>query len=189
MENTEQNLSPPKANNNKVVHNIDSLSLDEILDENKRRNAALKSTYDPITGVGCCNSRVPYPFQGDDGTTHEHLIPEAMAAELESTPVASPHDVQLLRLRHDFEYWCATCVTILDKMSGKFVKFKLNRPQRRILQVLESQRLANKPLRLIMLKARQWGGSTLVQIYMIWIQLVLKKNWNSLICEIGRAHV
>ena len=181
MENSEQNLSPPKASN-KVVHNIDSLSLDEILDENKRRNAALKSPYDPILGVGCCNKRVPYPFHDNDGTTHEHLIPEAMAAELATMPTASPHDVQLLRFKHDFEYWCATCVTILDKMSGKFVKFKLNRPQRRVLQVLESQRLANKPLRLIMLKARQWGGSTLVQIYMIWIQLVLKKNWNSLIC-------
>ncbi len=182
MENTEQNLSPPNASNNKVVHDIDSLSLDEILEENERRNAALKSTYDPILGIGCCNSRVPYPFKDDEGNIQEFMIPESMLAELKESPPMSFHEWQLLRIKHDFEYWCATCVTILDKMSGKFKKFVLNRPQRRILKVLESQRLANKPLRLIMLKARQWGGSTLVQIFMIWIQLVLKKNWNSLIC-------
>ena len=173
MENTEQQ---------KLTHTIDALTLDEILAENARRNAALDTRYDPIDGVGCCNGRVPYLFSDDEGTVKEYYIPESMASELASTPVASHHDWQLLRFRHDFEYWCATCVTILDKISGRFVKFILNRPQRRVLQILERQRLAGEPLRLIMLKARQWGGSTLVQIYMIWIQLVLKKNWNSLIC-------
>jgi len=43
-------------------------------------------------------------------------------------------------------------------------------------------RTAGKPIRLILLKARQWGGSTLVQIYMAWIQLVHCRNWNSVIC-------
>ncbi|MFC4676823.1 hypothetical protein ACFO6W_24380, partial [Dysgonomonas termitidis] len=38
------------------------------------------------------------------------------------------------------------------------------------------------PIRVILLKARQWGGSTLIQLYMFWIQLVHKKNWNSVIC-------
>ena len=38
---------------------------------------------------------------------------------------------------------------------------------------------------MIMLKARQWGGSTLVQMYMAWIQMILAENWHSLIC----AHV
>ncbi len=180
MKNTEQHIT---ANNNaKATHTIDSMSRDEIIAENSRRKAAFVAPYDPITGVGCCNSRVPYPFQNDDDTVTEYQIPESMAAELATMPVTSYHEWQLLRFRHDFEYWCATCVTILDKISGKFVKFNLNRPQRRVLQILEAQRLANQPLRLIMLKARQWGGSTLIQIYMIWIQLVLKKNWNSLIC-------
>lgn len=183
MKNTDKNISHPVVeNNDKLVHELDTMTLDEILAENKRRNDALKSAYDPIMGIGCCNSRVPYPFQDDEGATQEFMIPETMMAELASKPVKSRHEWQLLRFRHDFEYWCTTCVTILDKISGKFVKFNLNRPQRRVLQILERQRLANQPLRLIMLKARQWGGSTLVQIYMIWIQLVVKKNWNSLIC-------
>ncbi len=36
-----------------------------------------------------------------------------------------------------------------------------------------------------MLKARQWGGSTVVQVYFAWIQMVHRRNWNSLIC----AHI
>ena len=42
-------------------------------------------------------------------------------------------------------------------------------------------RLAGKPIRLILLKARQWGGSTAIQLYMAWIQLVHKKGWYSAI--------
>ncbi|MBP5688882.1 MAG: hypothetical protein J6X22_09625 [Muribaculaceae bacterium] len=181
MEQKDNNISPPASDNNNP-HELDTMTIDEVLAENMRRNAAMNSAYDPIKGVGCCNSRVPYHFHDEDGTPQLHMIPESMATELEAMSSLSPRDWQLLRFRHDFEYWCATCVTILDKKSGKFIKFILNRPQRRVLQILERQRLANQPLRLIMLKARQWGGSTLVQIYMIWIQLVLKENWNSVIC-------
>jgi hypothetical protein len=85
----------------------------------------------------------------------------------------------------DFEWWAAHCVKIKDKLSGRLVPFVLNRPQRRVLALLEEQRRAGRPIRLIMLKARQWGGSTLVQTYMAWIQLVHAENWHSLIC----AHV
>jgi hypothetical protein len=47
--------------------------------------------------------------------------------------------------------------------------------------VFEEERLAEKPIRVILLKARQWGGSTLTQIYMQWIQRFWKQNWNSVI--------
>lgn len=47
---------------------------------------------------------------------------------------------------------------------------------------MERQRLAGKPIRLILLKARQWGGSTLILLYMAWIQLYHTENWHSLIC-------
>ncbi len=42
-------------------------------------------------------------------------------------------------------------------------------------------RVANQPIRIILLKARQWGGSTLTQIYMAWIQTIHRENWHSLI--------
>lgn len=85
------------------------------------------------------------------------------------------------RCRHDFAFWAITCATIKNKDGGPDIHFRLNRPQVKVLAMLEKMRLENKPIRMIILKARQWGGSTLVQIYMAWIQLVLKENWNSAI--------
>lgn len=85
----------------------------------------------------------------------------------------------------DFERWCAECVTVSDKLTGEPVPFILNNPQRRLLAELERQRLAGQPIRIILLKARQWGGSTLVQTYMAWMQLVRHTHRNSVIC----AHV
>ncbi len=169
----------------KPIFEIDKLSLDEIVAINKKRKLAQQTSYDPITGEGGCGPRVErHVAVGEiDGT---FLIPDTMAAELDAKPCTSSEQWLKLRIGHDFEFWCATCVTILDKVSGRLIKMTLNKPQRRVLKVLEEQRLAGKPLRLIMLKARQWGGSTLVQIYMAWIQMVHCKNWNSLIC--GHLH-
>ena len=87
-----------------------------------------------------------------------------------------------VRIRYDFEFWAFSFVRIKDKLGAEDIPFRLNRPQRRILGMLEDMRTAGKPIRLILLKARQWGGSTLVQIYMAWIQLVHCRNWNSVIC-------
>ena len=88
---------------------------------------------------------------------------------------------------NNFEYWCATCVTVRDKVSGRNVRLRLNAPQRHVLAEMERQRLLGKGIRIILLKARQWGGSTLVLMYMAWIQLVLKRNWNSIICGHKRS--
>ncbi len=87
-----------------------------------------------------------------------------------------------LRIRYDFEFWAYSFVRIKDKQGAENIPFKLNRPQRRILGMLEEMRTTGQPIRLILLKARQWGGSTLIQVYMAWIQLVHRRNWNSVIC-------
>lgn len=86
-----------------------------------------------------------------------------------------------IRFAHDFEYWCMKCVKIQDKITGQRIPFILNRPQKKLLALLESQRQQNKPIRVILLKSRQWGGSTLVQLYIAWFQLVLFKGKNSVI--------
>ena len=83
---------------------------------------------------------------------------------------------------NDFELWCKECVTITDKLTGAAVPFVLNAPQRRLARAMEEQRRAGQPIRIILLKARQWGGSTVVQIYMAWMQLIRHTGWNSLIC-------
>lgn len=89
---------------------------------------------------------------------------------------------ELERYAEDFPLWCRECVTVTDKLTGRSVPFELNAPQRRVARIMERQRREGRPIRLIMLKARQWGGSTLVQVYMAWMQLVRHRGWNSLIC-------
>lgn len=85
------------------------------------------------------------------------------------------------RFNHDFEFWAFTTIKIQDKVSKQYIPFKLNRGQRRLLALLEEMRLADLPIRVILLKARQWGGSTLTQIYMLWLQLFHFTNWHSAI--------
>lgn len=91
-----------------------------------------------------------------------------------------------LRFKYDFPFWAATLVYIKDKNPGRpDCLFRLNYPQLRYVSLLEQMRIEKKPIRICMLKARQWGGSTCTQIYMAWLQLVHRPNLNSLIV----AHV
>lgn len=85
------------------------------------------------------------------------------------------------RFAYDFEFWAATCAKIQDKLSKRMIPFILNRGQRKLLSRYEKQRLSGKPIRVILVKARQWGGSTLTQIYMLWLQLFHYENWHSAI--------
>ena len=82
---------------------------------------------------------------------------------------------------HDFPYWAAKYVYIKRKGGGDDINFILNRPQRKFIERLERKRVAGKPVRLILLKARQWCGSTCSQLYMGWLQLGHSRGLNSLI--------
>lgn len=46
---------------------------------------------------------------------------------------------------------------------GKIVDLKLNNPQQRLYDIIKEQKKANKPVRIIILKARQMGFSTLTE--------------------------
>lgn len=155
----------------------------EIIEENERRLARWRMEYDPVSGKGCFGSRKR--VKGNAVNDGDAQIPVAMTKDPQYKKIASREEWVKLRIRYDFEYWAATCVRIKDKLSGQEIPFVLNRPQRRVAALLDADREADRPLRLIMLKARQWGGSTLVQMYMAWIQTVHRRNWHSLIC----AHV
>ena len=179
--------------------------IDEMLAENLRRKRALHKPYNPVTGYNALGKRVTVELP--DAPIPRQFVPQPMLDEnpfakslaqagcLDSFILAKLHkspSFELkeglwtkwlqLRIRYDFEFWAAMFVKIKDKKGQNDIPFILNRPQRRLLAMLEEMRLAGKPIRLIMLKARQWGGSTLVQMYMAWIQLVHRKNWNSIIC-------
>lgn len=64
---------------------------------------------------------------------------------------------------------------------SSLIPFKLNCAQLMLLAVLERMRLKGLPIRVILAKCRQWGGSTLVEAYSAWIQLMLKNSWYSVI--------
>ncbi len=150
--------------------------------ENARRTARFDMPYNPTKGLGCCGERklvsIPAPGAGDA------YLPLSLLDDPQWLMAQSSLDAyERLRCCHDFEFWAVRCVTIKDKLSGHIVPFVLNHAQRKVLAVLEEDRLASRPLRLILLKARQWGGSTLVQMYMAWIQTCLRRNWHSLICS------
>lgn len=176
--------------------------VEAIIAENNRRNAAIRAKFNPITGEGSIGERVKIEIRDfnlpiqyipkrmmqvplvrqivEAGTIDQWL--EDMGVEVTDE---EHHKVveQLVRIRcrYDFAFWAALYVFIKNKGGGEDVHFRLNRPQRKLIARFEKMRLAGKPIRLILLKARQWGGSTATQIYMAWLQLIHKVGLNSLI--------
>ena len=114
-----------------------NINIDEIVKENRRRTALLeRDPYDPIKGVGCWGDRVEVAGA---------LVPRAV---LERHPDYQTLDVigrDRARIEEDFEFWCVRCATIKDKKSSMNVPFVLNRPQRRLLALMEGQRAQENP--------------------------------------------
>ena len=177
---------------------------EDIIKENIRRLGEISAVYNPITGEG--STSVPRQWVAFKGFPIENIhLPatmlndeqiqklSALGAERYITDIMGMRvndrniirlwlEFCLKRIHHDFEYWARTMTTIADKGKGRDTAFTLNRPQRIYLKAMERLRTGERPIDIILLKARQWGGSTLTQLYMLWIQLVHKHNWNSVIC-------
>ncbi len=177
---------------------------EQIIKENLRRLGEISAVYNPISGEGSTSvERVAVTVEGFPIETL--YLPVSMASSenikrlaevganryIRETTGKEATDRSVIRLwlefcltriKHDFEYWARTMTTIADKGKGRDTAFTLNRPQRIYLKAMERLRLQERPIDIILLKARQWGGSTLTQLYMLWIQLVHKRNWNSVIC-------
>ena len=178
-------------------------AIQEIIEENRRRNEEIYAKFDPISGYGSVGERVKVVI--DDFPIQTQWLPEEMmrvplvrqlvecgsirAFLEENLGVEYSDEDRLkvieqfvrLRFRYDFAFWAATLVYIKNKDGGVDVLFRLTRPQRRFVKRLESLRKADKPIRIILLKARQWGGSTISQLYMAWLQLIHRVGLNSLI--------
>lgn len=170
--------------------------IDAIMKENARRLRRQKNIYDPFTGKGSPVRRfrlyinkkqyylLPYTMR------QEKLVSDILKfksiakycfqfREHSMTDIIS--DVLECRIRYDFEFWCAFCVKIQDKSTKKLIPFTMRRAQLKLFKVLHQSLVKNEPIRVIVLKARQWGGSTLVQIFMSWIQLFHRTGWHSVI--------
>ena len=175
----------------------------DLLRENDRRNEIIYAKFDPISGEGSVGERVRVEIP--DFVIPVQWLPETMmkiefvkrlieAGSIKrflsdflgvepNSSDASKVSTQLIRLRyrHDFPFWCATLVKVKKKGGGDDVLFRLWHPQRRLVEMFEKSRLAGEPIRIIMLKARQWGGSTTTQLYMAWLQFLQRRGLNSLI--------
>lgn len=178
-----------------------------MLQENDRRNAEITAKFNPITGEGSIGERVKVVIK--DFPIKTQYIPRRMMAVPMVKQLVEAGSIKAfyknlgagkltdgdrlkiieqwtrIRFRHDFAFWAAMEAMIKNKGGGEDVHFRLNRPQRKLIMRYEKMRLKGKPIRLILLKARQWGGSTATQMYMAWLQLVHKVGLNSLIV----AHV
>lgn len=64
---------------------------------------------------------------------------------------------------------------IRDK-SGKIVPLKLNPPQKRLYETIREQWKAGKPVRIIILKARQMGFSTLTEAIIFWYTVTSEQS-------------
>lgn len=175
----------------------------EILKENDKRNADVYQKFDPISGIGSIGERVEVLIDGFPletqcipvemlsiplvkllikcGSIIKFLTEELEVEYSEEDRLKVIEQFVRLRCRYDFAFWAALYVYIKNKGGGDDVLFRLTRPQRKFVERLEALRKANKPIRIVLLKARQWGGSTTSQLYMAWLQLIHKVGLNSLI--------
>jgi len=173
-------------------------TIEKILEENKLRRASLSESYNPATGLGSPIPRTQVSYFYNN-VHYTHYYPTEMVEDNPAIQLlnetGSPEkafettdqlvietilkEIIEIRFDYDFEFWVFTCVKIQDKETKKEIPFVLNKGQRKLLLMLEKMRMSGIPIRVILLKARQWGGSTLVQVYMAWIQVRLKENWHS----------
>ena len=175
------------------------MTIEQYIEENNRRRAQFNLPYNPISGYGdTVGARAPFCFV-HNGKEVNWNIPVAMfdepvvklLAKYRSTHKAAgavPAEAATLftllmraRCKHDHEFWAASCAKIQDKETKKIIPFILNKPQRKLQAVIEKQREAGNPVRIILCKSRQWGGSTNVQLDMLRTQTICRERWHSVI--------
>lgn len=185
------------------VNKSEHLTTDAILEENCVRHDRMFSGFDPITGFGSVGERrkvdisdfaIPVQYIPVD-MLRVPLVAKLVRAKsiskfLSSVLKVEPNETdrakvaeQWIRIRckYDFPFWAASFVYIHNKSGGDDVLFRLRYPQRILVSRFEEKRRAGLPIRLILLKARQWGGSTTTQLYMAWLQFFHRRGLNSLI--------
>ena len=172
------------------------MSVAQIISDNIKRKSKLFEPYDPIVGIGSplerekiCIDELGELFLPVDffktSIGNEFSTCGSFAKFAEDHGISADDAFNLFlneRCDYDFEFFAAYALTIEDKDTAEQFKFILRKAQRKLLYALESMRLAGVPIRVVLLKARQWGGSTLVQMYMFWVQQRLKKNWHISVC-------
>ena len=174
----------------------------ELIKEDEKRVSVIRAPFDPIRGINSIGERklvhipdlYPYDMHLPLSLLENKLIKQILKAGSidlfcqqrygEINPTLRNMVIRQfykLRCKHDFPFCAYAYYQIKNKEGGKNIHFKLTYPQRYLASIFEEKRLANDPILIILLKARQWGGSTLTQLYISWIQLFWKEGWYSVI--------
>lgn len=170
-----------------------------IIEEDERRLERLRAEYDPVTGEGVAeltglkrvklkisDFAIPVQWVPPEMLENKMIKEIKRAGSIEKyiatkkwkygAPDKIEIEKRIRRVRHkyDFVFWAYFCIKIKHKKLRRRVRFTLNLPQLVVLAKCEQMRLAGVPISLIILKARQWGGSTFCFFYQVWLQF----KWN-----------
>lgn len=182
-----------------------SPAIRDIIAENRLRHYEIFGPYDPLSGLNCYDfhNRVhchieDFPVQ--DIYVHKECLDNLLFRQvvecgsvsryltdimhMEATKENIDYVVRrMYRIRavDDPEFGIYITDYIQDKLTGDMIPFKLNYPQRLLIRDFEDMRRSGHAVREIVLKARQWGGSTLTQLYIKWIQDFRHDGWNAII--------
>lgn len=175
--------------------------LQQMMDEDSKRLAVLTDRYNPLTGENAPGKRriatlsdflggqtlylptqmfsQPWLVRLIDCGSISAFIDKFMPdANEQAAREAIVRRFCRLRCTHDFYFFAFAYARIKSKDGGKDIPFYLRPAQVKVCEEFEKLRLAGKPIFVILLKCRQWGGSTLTDIYMVWIQIFWKISWN-----------
>ena len=171
----------------------------QIVSENEKRWEKLRADYDPVTGKGLAEllgeDRVKLEIA--DFAVPEQWVPREMMDNKMIREIAKAGSIEayirkkkwkygppdtleverrIRRVRHKYDFcaWAYFCIWIKNKRLKKRTRFKLNYPQLVVLSQCEQMRKDGVPIAIVLLKARQWGGSTLCFFYQTWLQF----KWN-----------
>ena len=189
---------------------ISDATYKEFIAENEKRMKRLRAEYDPVTGEGisALTGLKRVKLEIPDFAIPVQWVPESMmrnklvkeirrAGSIEEyiatkkwkygAPDRLEVERRLRRIRHkhDFVHWAYFCIWIKHKTAKKRVRFVLNLPQLIVLAMCERMRAQGLPISLIILKARQWGGSTFCFFYQCWLLF----KWNEFHAFAIAAHV
>jgi len=169
-----------------------------IIFENQKRIEKLFAPYDPLKGIGGPLKReklvldelgeyyLPVEFFNQPiGQWFSKLgsLNKFVEKFPETGTIDLAYDLFINeRIKYDFEFWTAISIIIQDKISMQEFPFILRRAQQKFLKIIFDLLWTGVPVNIILVKARQWGGSTLVQFVMRWVQRFHRKNWHMAIC-------
>ena len=169
--------------------------------ENEKRNREIFEGFNPVTGRGapgprqkikipdspirvqymperCVRHNIIIKALIKRGTIKKYITDEMGWEYSEERYQDMVYAMMLARSEEDPAFYFAMIYKIVDKEEGTVIPYILNYGQRLLLKAQEEMRLAGKPIRIVMPKARQFGGSTETQLYGKWMQDCRHQRWN-----------